>query len=41
MTYQGYNPTGMPGAETPLVLQYPEVKAPSTEGQELEARSDS
>ena len=40
MTYQGYNPTGMPGTESQLSIRYPDVKAPAAEGEEPEARSD-
>jgi hypothetical protein len=39
MTYKGYNPTSMP-ADAPLQIQYPEVKAPQTEGREPESRQD-
>jgi hypothetical protein len=39
MTYQGYNPAGMPGAETSFTAIYPEIKAPVMEGEDPEARS--
>ncbi len=39
MTYNGYNPAGMPGSETPFTVLYPEIKAPVMEGEDPEARS--